>query len=122
MSKRMGSLGKLSDFGKTSAASQPTAPKSLSEVETKPLAPSTQEPTTEAEKQVTVNIKITRSQQEWLADTARQVRDNNTAPVPPGDRVYPQHLIGVAIEMLRAADVDWSQVQNVADLKQFLKF
>lgn len=72
------------------------------------------------EKPVTVNIKISRTQHEWLTDTARTVRDNNTEPVPPGDRVYPQHLIGVAIELLQAGDIDWNEVKNVEDLKRFL--
>ena len=72
------------------------------------------------EKPVTVNIKISRAQHEWLTDTARTVRDNNTEPVPPGDRVYPQHLIGVAIELLQTGDIDWSEVKNVEDLKRFL--
>ena len=53
------------------------------------------------EKLVTVNIKITKSQKDWLAQTATQVRDNNTEPVPPAERVYPQHLIGVAIDLLK---------------------
>ncbi|MBH8565900.1 hypothetical protein I8748_27665 [Nostoc sp. CENA67] len=73
------------------------------------------------EKPVFINIKISREQHEWLSDTARTVRDNNTEPVPPGDRVYPQHLIGVAVELLQNSDVDWSQVKNVEDLRQQLK-
>lgn len=72
------------------------------------------------EKPVAINIKITRTQHEWLTDTARTVRDNNTEPVPPGERVYPQHLIGVAIELLQSIDVDWSQVKNADDLKELL--
>jgi hypothetical protein len=80
---------------------------------------SIQEPATK-EKPVTVNIKITRTQHEWLTDTARTVRDNNDTPVPPGDRVYPQHLIGVAIELLQASDINWNEVRNVEDLKQQL--
>lgn len=72
------------------------------------------------EKPVTINIKINRLSHEWLTDTSRTVRDNNLEPVPPGDRVYPQHLISVAIELLQASDVDWSQVKNVEDLKQQL--
>ncbi|NJL78073.1 MAG: hypothetical protein HC836_49620 [Richelia sp. RM2_1_2] len=72
------------------------------------------------EKPVTVNIKISRTQHEWLTDTARTVRDNNTEPVPPGDRVYPQHLIGVAIILLQAGNIDWSEVKNVEDLKRLL--
>ncbi len=79
-----------------------------------------QQPTPVKEKPVTVNIKISRIQHEWLTDTARTVRDNNTEPVPPGDRVYPQHLIGVAIELLQAGDIDWNEVRNVEDLKRLL--
>ena len=72
------------------------------------------------EKLVTVNIKITKSQKDWLAQTATQVRDNNTEPVPPAERVYPQHLIGVAIDLLKGVEVDWSQVKNVEDLREQL--
>ena len=72
------------------------------------------------EKLVSINIKITRDQHEWLNDTARTVRDNNTDPVPSGDRVYPQHLIGIAIQLLRNSDVDWLRVKNVDDLRHML--
>lgn len=64
----------------------------------------------------TVNIKIPRSAQRWLQDTAQQVRDNNPEPVPPDQRVYPQHLIQAAIALLQAQDVDWASVRNVDDL------
>ena len=72
------------------------------------------------EQVVTVNIKIKKSQKEWLADTASTVRDNNTEPVPPSERVYPQHLIGVAIDLLQHIDVDWSEIKNVEELKERL--
>jgi hypothetical protein len=72
------------------------------------------------EKLVAVNFKITRNQQEWLADTARLVRDNNAQAVPPAERVYPQHLMGVAISLLQQADVDWSQIKNVEQLRKQL--
>jgi hypothetical protein len=72
------------------------------------------------EKPVTINIKITRDQHDWLSDTARTVRDNNLEPVPAGDRVYPQHLIGVAIDLLRNTKIDWSQVKNTEELKRLL--
>ena len=72
------------------------------------------------EQVVTVNIKIKKSQKEWLADTASQVRDNNTEPVPPAQRVYPQHLIGVAIDFLEAAGVDWDEVRNIEELRKKL--
>ena len=71
-------------------------------------------------KLVTVNVKITKAQKDWLAETASQVRDNNLEPVPPALRVYPQHLIGVAIDLLQAAEVDWTQVKNVEDLREQL--
>jgi hypothetical protein len=68
----------------------------------------------------TVNIKIPRSQQRWLQDTAQQVRDNNPEPVPPPQRVYPQHLIQAAIALLQAQDVDWGTVRNAEDLRNRL--
>lgn len=109
------------------ATSSKTTKKSSPTSTTVEHSNSTNTPTTEQqpaspvkEKPVTVNIKISRTQHEWLTDTARTVRDNNTEPVPPGDRVYPQHLIGVAIELLQADNIDWSEVKNVEDLKRLL--
>ena len=37
-----------------------------------------------------------------------------------GDRTYPKHLIGVAIDLLAHADVDWSRVKNIAELREQL--
>jgi hypothetical protein len=48
------------------------------------------------------------------------VRENNLEPVPPSERVFPQHLIGVAIDLLSKTDVDWSQVRNVEELRKWL--
>ena len=76
---------------------------------------------TAEEKLVKINIDITKAQKEWLAETASFVRDNNSEPVPPLKRVYPQHLIRVAIDLLQEADVDWSQVRNVEELREQLK-
>jgi hypothetical protein len=147
--KKMGGLGKLSQFsGIKSQQSEPTAAiiedvqeAIASSIQNAPVAvaegtalltaeppPSPVEATVEnktletnkAEKTVTVNIKITKGQKDWLAETASFVRENNTEPVPPSERVYPQHLIGVAIELLRSADVDWNLVQNVEDLRRIL--
>ena len=102
---KMGGMGKLSQF---SGIKQSLAPV---DIEADRVAP--QDPPVEAatlanskEKLVAVNFKITRNQQEWLADTARLVRDNNVQAVPPAERVYPQHLMGVAISLLQQADVD----------------
>ncbi|MBD1866895.1 hypothetical protein H6F95_06190 [Cyanobacteria bacterium FACHB-471] len=132
--KRMGAMGKLSDFGKTNApgpptkqtpVQQPAVEEQLSEVEEqlselpKTIEAPAQKPKPE-DRLTTVNIKIYRSQHEWLNDTARQVRDNNESPVPAADRVYPQHLIQTAVELLRSSNVDWEQIKNIEDLKQFL--
>jgi hypothetical protein len=68
----------------------------------------------------TVNIKIPRSAQRWLQDTAQMVRDNNPEAVPPDQRVYPQHLIQAAIALLQAQDVDWGNVRNAEDLRDRL--
>ena len=131
--KRMGGMGKLSDFGKSPVVS-PVATVSETIKEDLPVTTAAVVTNTEVvakkvatktkkvaqEKLVTVNIKIKRSQQEWLADTAQSVRSNNTDPVSPSDRVFPQHLIGVAIELLKNADVDWQQIKTLTELKDYL--
>ncbi|BFM38755.1 hypothetical protein [Synechocystis sp. LKSZ1] len=73
-----------------------------------------------AEKLVSINIKIPQSQKEWLGNTAYEVRSNNTTPVPPSERVFPQHLISVAIALLQATDIDWSQIKSEQELRQYL--
>jgi hypothetical protein len=127
---RMGGLGKLSDFGKTSKAQSQAEPVVVEESKieevtafpppepTPQLAP--QKQTDDKGKLVPINIKITRRQHEWLNDTARAVRENNSEPVPPNERVFPQHLIGVAIDLLQAKGVDWSKVKNVEELRKVL--
>lgn len=123
---RMGGLGKLSDFGKTSLSqpepeSEPTESKQrVREPELK-ASPTDGQQLVATEKLVTINIKITRTQQSWLTDTARTVRDNNDTPVAPSERVFPQHLIGVAIDLLKDTDIDWSTVRNIEDLRKWLK-
>jgi len=70
--------------------------------------------------EVTVNIKILKSQQRWLRDTAQDIRDNNDEPVASKDRVFPQHLIQVAIAHLQNADIDWASIKTAEDLKKEL--
>ena len=70
--------------------------------------------------EVTVNIKILKSQQRWLRDTAQDIRDNNDEPVASKDRVFPQHLIQVAIAHLQSADIDWANIKTAEDLKKEL--
>jgi hypothetical protein len=137
MKKKMGGLGKLSQFSGIkqkeeevkSQESELKIESKVQEIHLPPIQnPSPPTPPSEGgkskiqnqEKLVTVNIKVTKSQRDWLAETASQVRDNNSEPVPSKERVYPQHLIGVAIELLRSTDLDWSQVKNVGDLHEQL--
>ncbi len=76
--------------------------------------------TKESEKLVAINIKIPKTQKDWLNHKAVAVRENNADPVLPGERVYPQHLIRVAIELLQNADIDWTEVNNIEDLREQL--
>ncbi len=124
MKKKMGNLGKLSQFsGIKSPIEEPvqsSAPPEESTAVSHQVEEVHQTSSNPTEKLVTVNIKITRQHHQWLNETAWTVRDNNLEPVPPSDRVFPQHLIGVAIDLLQSSDVDWSQVKSVADLQKQL--
>ena len=143
-------LGNFSGIKKTTAeASKPAEPETVVEAAPEPQPEPTPKPKTEplaktktqkttakpktttkakakvgkktqAKELVTVNIKIRKDQKTWLTDTASTVRDNNTEPVAPSERVYPQHLIGVAIDFLEAAGVDWDEVRNVEELRKQL--
>ena len=68
----------------------------------------------------TINIKISRQQQQWLTDTAKTIRSNSQQPTCPNERIYPQHLISIAIELLQNAGVNWYRVGNLAAIKQGL--
>jgi hypothetical protein len=70
--------------------------------------------------QAVINIKITKVQRDWLTQIASQIRDNNENPVPPQDRVFPQHLIGIAIDLLNSHDIDWDKIRNIDDLRRYL--
>ena len=121
---RMGGLGKLSDFGKTSKPKpEPEATSSPEKVSNSELEalPSVRQKQPEPEKLVNINVKITRTSQTWLSQTARTVRDNNDTPVAPSERVFPQHLIGIAIDLLHSTDIDWKTIRNIEDLRQQLK-
>jgi len=117
MAKKITGMGsKLSQLSGIRAPSEPLEPGKTQPKVTPQSIPAPQE----KDKLVAVNLKIRKSQKEWLAAKASQVRDNNLEPVPPGDRTYPQHLIGVAIDLLADADVDWSRVRNIAELREEL--
>jgi hypothetical protein len=128
----MGKMGKLSDFGQSPSAPVPQdaetilTPVSEKESVSTPIAVELPTPAQSGESQpteimVNINIKMSQSQQEWLAATAKTVRRNNSLPVPAKDRVYPQHLISLAVELLQSANVDWEDVKTIADLRERLK-
>ena len=129
---RMGKMGKLSDFGQSPSAPVPPVAETIltpvSEKESVPTQIAVELPTDTqsgesqpTEIMVNVNIKMSQSQQEWLAATAKTVRRNNSLPVPAKERVYPQHLISLAVELLQSVNVDWDQVKTISDLRERLK-
>lgn len=128
---RMGKMGKLSDFGQSPSTPVPPAetiltPVSVVESVSTPIAVELATPAQSGESQATeimvnVNIKMSQSQQEWLAAKAKTVRRNNSLPVPAKERVYPQHLISLAVELLQSANVDWEEVKTISDLRERLK-
>jgi hypothetical protein len=119
--KRMGGMSKLSDFGRSQEAVEVIEVKKSTPSKTVKNS-SAKTVTTEVEKSVSVNIniKVPSSQQKWLADTAQQIRSNNDVAVAAADRVFPQHLIQVAIDLLKAQGIDWAEVKNVAELRDSL--
>ena len=128
---RMGKMGKLSDFGQSQKApvsqDAETIVTPVSEKESVSTQIAVESPTDTqsgasqpTEMMVNVNIKMSQSQQEWLAATAKTVRRNNPLPVPAKERVYPQHLISLAVELLQSADVDWQEVKTISDLRERL--
>ena len=129
---RMGKMGKLSDFGQSPSTPVPQdaetilIPVSEKESVSTPIAVELPTDTQSGESQpteimVNINIKMSQSQQEWLAAKAKTVRRNNSLPVPAKERVYPQHLISLAVELLQSANVDWEEVKTIADLRERLK-
>jgi hypothetical protein len=125
--KRMGGM-KLGQFGgvKTQTAPEPAPHAVVEAPEVPPEVPKPEpQPKAKAKRKrketlSTLNIKVPRSQQRWLQDTAQQVRDNNAEAVPPDQRVYPQHLIQIAIDLLQAQNVDWESIHNVDELRNTL--
>lgn len=129
--KRMGGMS-LSSFAKTPAdTSEPAMGEDRSESIAKPLDNSEEAPTSEKvkaksktkkqESYATLNIQIARQRQRWLQDTAQQVRDNSTEPVPPIERVYPCHLIEIAIDLLKSQDINWDEIKTAEGLRDRLK-
>lgn len=58
-----------------------------------------------------MKIEIKQNQKQWLANMASTVGDN-TKPVKLSEGVEPQHLIGVARDLLQNTDVDRYEVRR----------
>jgi len=111
------SMGKLSDFGGLNSA-QSEKPKT--DLQKKVVEPAKTSQSKTQDKPVTINIKIDRQLHNWLNTTARQIRENNTEPTTAEDRVFPQHLVNIAIQVLQKNDIDWTQIKSAKDLEKAL--
>jgi hypothetical protein len=107
------SLGGFSGTPVTPQKAEETAPKKA-EAKPKPRT------TSKTEKLEPVNIKLPSGLKKWFRDRAEQVRANNLSPVPADERVYPQHLMQIAGELLMASNVDWDKAQSTEDIRQQL--
>lgn len=121
MTKKIGTISKLSEFSGIQKTPSETSTEDQNIVTISPIIEESVEekqiPLEQTAKLVNVNIKITKAQKDWLNEIAFEIRDNNQNPVPPNERVYPQHLIGVAIDLLKSADIDWTQIKSEKDLR-----
>jgi len=119
MNRKMSKVASLSNFSGIGATETTTETNQkdpmASPVEQLPKTPRKSRP-----KRVSINIKIPQTQKNWLANTATNIRANNDDPVPPNERVFPQHLICIAIDLLKSSDVDWSEISSEKDLRQQL--
>ena len=115
----MSNVASLSNFSGITATEKPAEAAQESPV-TSPVEPPKKTPRKSRQKVVNINIKIPQSQKNWLANTATDIRANNDEPVPPNERVFPQHLICVAIDLLKSSDIDWNQIKSEQDLRQYL--
>lgn len=121
---RLGSMRSLSSFSGITRQEQPKVEKEEKDPRSEQSQPDPPPPAPAQPKEkrlTTVNIKIRRNQHDWLNSTSRLVRENNADPVPPDQRVFPQHLIQVAIDLLQSAGVDWDQIRNEEELRTKLR-
>jgi hypothetical protein len=121
MTKKLATMSSLSQFSGIQKTSSETSTEDQNVVTISPIIEESVEekqiPSEQTAKLVNVNIKITKTQKDWLNEIAFEIRDNNQNPVPPNERVYPQHLIGVAIDLLKSADIDWTQIKSEQELR-----
>lgn len=68
-----------------------------------------------------INIDIGERRHNRLNEIAAEIRASNTEPVAPSERMYPIHLIQIAIDCLvDDLAVDWSEIHKPQDLRDYL--
>ena len=68
-----------------------------------------------------VNIDIGEGRHNRLNEIAAQIRASNTDPVAPSERMYPIHLIQIAIDfLLDGLEIDWDEIKKPEDLREVL--
>ena len=68
-----------------------------------------------------INIDIGERRHNRLTEIAAQIRANNIDPVAPSERMYPIHIIQIAIDfLLDGVDIDWDEIQKPEDLRETL--
>ena len=68
-----------------------------------------------------INIDIGERRHNRLNELAAQIRANNADPVAPSERMYPIHLIQIAIDfLLDGFEIDWDKIQKPDDLRKVL--
>ena len=68
-----------------------------------------------------VNIDIGEGRHNRLNEIAAQIRASNTDPVAPSERMYPIHLIQIAIDfLLDGLEIDWNEIKKPEDLREVL--
>ena len=89
------------------------------ELESQPQEVATAEVKSDRPKKI--NIDIGESRHNRLNELAARIRANNSAPVAPSERMYPIHLIQIAIDfLLDGVDPDWDEIQKPEDLREAL--
>ena len=90
-------------------------------LESQPKRLSSAQEKTKTDRPKKINIDIGESRHNRLNEIAAQIRASNTDPVAPSERMYPIHLIQIAIDfLLDGLDIDWDEIQKPEDLREVL--
>ena len=94
-------------------------PKTEPIIQPQPVSTAKRETKTDRPKKI--NIDIGERRHNRLNDIAAQIRASNIDPVVPSERMYPIHLIQIAIDfLLDGLEIDWKEIQKPEDLRELL--